>query len=296
MWVLAPSMGGCVSVRADAAAHDVSVSTASRARPTRRPGCSSELGRVDGSPPIAPMPWAAWLFVAVPAAAILLGFRAARASAPSIARARRPRACCGGRRVRRARERRSRSRRIAVAVGRATATRRAPSRSGPTRSTTVAARAGLGGRGRRRGERGDAGAAAAQPPSLTSAEVRLDLGVTAPRGRPPGVVAGILLDRRRRAPGDPRCRRTCARTRAGIACPSACTAPPPRRRDPSGDSPCRGVDRGRERAPAWSTAVLFGSRATNRSHAWRHPSSVRGKRSEGCAGDCRSQMPKSSAV
>jgi hypothetical protein len=40
------------------------------------------------------------------------------------------------------------------------------------------------------------------------------------------------------------------------------------------------------------TATWFGSCATNRSQAWRHPSSVLGKRSVGALGSCRSQMPK----
>jgi len=42
----------------------------------------------------------------------------------------------------------------------------------------------------------------------------------------------------------------------------------------------------------WGTATWFGSRAAKRIHAWRQPSSVRGKRSAAAAGACRSQMPK----
>ncbi len=85
MWVLTPSMGGCVSARVDDGAHDVlCLDRIPRARDPAT-WLLSELGRVDGSPPVAPMPWSAWLFVAVPTAAILLGFHRLGRWAPSLA-------------------------------------------------------------------------------------------------------------------------------------------------------------------------------------------------------------------
>lgn len=87
MWVLAPSMGGCVSARVDDGAHDVLCLDRIPRAPDPATWLLSELGRVDGSPPVAPMPWSAWLFVAVPAAAILLGFHRLGRWAPTVARA-----------------------------------------------------------------------------------------------------------------------------------------------------------------------------------------------------------------
>ena len=75
MWVLAPSMGGCVSLRADAAARDLVCLDRIPRGPDPATWLLAELGRV-GAPPTAPMPEVAWLFVAVPATAIVLGFRA----------------------------------------------------------------------------------------------------------------------------------------------------------------------------------------------------------------------------
>ncbi|HEX7247571.1 MAG TPA: hypothetical protein VF351_05660, partial [Actinomycetota bacterium] len=87
MWVLAPSMGGCVSVRVDDGAHDVLCLDRIPRASDPATWLLSELGRVDGSPPVAPMPWSAWLFVAVPTAAILLGFRRLGRWAPTLTRA-----------------------------------------------------------------------------------------------------------------------------------------------------------------------------------------------------------------
>jgi hypothetical protein len=68
-------MGGCVSVRVDAAARDlVCLERIPRATDPAT-WLLSELGRIDGPSPSAPMPVTAWLFVAVPASAIVLGFR-----------------------------------------------------------------------------------------------------------------------------------------------------------------------------------------------------------------------------
>jgi hypothetical protein len=75
MWVLAPSMGGCVSVRADAAARELVCLDRIPRGTDPATWLLSELGRVEGPSPTAPMPVTAWLFVAVPATAIVLGFR-----------------------------------------------------------------------------------------------------------------------------------------------------------------------------------------------------------------------------
>jgi hypothetical protein len=75
MWVLAPSMGGCVSVRADAAARDLICLDRIPRGTDPATWLLSELGRVGGAPPTAPMPVTAWLFVVVPVTAIVLGFR-----------------------------------------------------------------------------------------------------------------------------------------------------------------------------------------------------------------------------
>ena len=87
MWVIAPSLGGCVSLRVDEGAHDVLCLDRIPRAPDPATWLLSELGRVDGSPPVAPMPWEAWLFVAVPTAAILLGFHRLGRSAASFIRA-----------------------------------------------------------------------------------------------------------------------------------------------------------------------------------------------------------------
>lgn len=87
MWVLAPSMGACVSLRVEEGAHDVLCLDRIPRAPDPATWLLSELGRVDGSPPVAPMPWVAWLFVAVPAAAILLGLHRLGRSATSFVRA-----------------------------------------------------------------------------------------------------------------------------------------------------------------------------------------------------------------
>ena len=75
MWVLAPAMGGCVSVRADAAARDLVCLERIPRGTDPATWLLSELGRIEGPSPSAPMPVTAWLFVAVPATAIVLGFR-----------------------------------------------------------------------------------------------------------------------------------------------------------------------------------------------------------------------------
>jgi hypothetical protein len=87
MWVLAPSMGGCVSLRADEAAHDVICLDRIPRGPDPATWLLAELGRVEGSPSVAPMPQVAWLFVAVPAAALVVAFRRPGAAAPTRARA-----------------------------------------------------------------------------------------------------------------------------------------------------------------------------------------------------------------
>ena len=84
MWVLAPSMGGCVSVRADDAAHDVICLDRIPRGSDPATWLFSELGRVQGTPPTSPMPLVAWLFVAAPIAAIVIGFRRLGRTAASI--------------------------------------------------------------------------------------------------------------------------------------------------------------------------------------------------------------------
>jgi hypothetical protein len=87
MWVLAPSMGGCVVVRAGAAARDLICLDRIPRGPDPATWLLSELGGVDGPSPTAPMPVVAWLFLAVPAASIVLGFRGVGRTARSIPRA-----------------------------------------------------------------------------------------------------------------------------------------------------------------------------------------------------------------
>jgi hypothetical protein len=76
-----------VSSRVDDRAHDVICLDRIPRAPDPATWLLSELGRVDGSPPVAPMPPVAWLFVAVPTAAILLGMRRLGRSATSFVRA-----------------------------------------------------------------------------------------------------------------------------------------------------------------------------------------------------------------
>jgi hypothetical protein len=76
-----------VSVHVGGGAHDVLCLDRIPRAPDPATWLLSELGRVDGSPSVAPMPWSAWLFVAVPAAAILLGFHRLGRWAPTFARA-----------------------------------------------------------------------------------------------------------------------------------------------------------------------------------------------------------------
>ena len=87
MWVLAPAMGGCVSLRADAAAHDLVCLDRIPRGPDPATWLLSELGRVGGDPPTAPMPVTAWLFLAAPATAIVLGFRGLGRAGATIPRA-----------------------------------------------------------------------------------------------------------------------------------------------------------------------------------------------------------------
>ena len=56
MWVLAPSMGGCVSLRADGAARDVICLDRIPRGTDPATWLLSELGRVQGTPPTSPMP------------------------------------------------------------------------------------------------------------------------------------------------------------------------------------------------------------------------------------------------
>lgn len=87
MWVLAPSMGGCVSLRADRAARDLLCLDRIPRGADPATWLLSELGRVEGAPPTSPMPFVGLLFVAVPAAAIVIGFRGLGRTASSIPRA-----------------------------------------------------------------------------------------------------------------------------------------------------------------------------------------------------------------
>jgi hypothetical protein len=75
MWILAPSMGGCVSLRIDEAAHDVICLDRLPRGPDPATWLLTELGRAEGVPPTGRSPAVTWLFLAVPAAAIWLGFR-----------------------------------------------------------------------------------------------------------------------------------------------------------------------------------------------------------------------------
>lgn len=87
MWVLAPSMGGCVSLRADGAARDLLCLDRIPRGADPATWLLSELGRVEGAPPTSPMPIVGLLFVAVPAAAIVIGFRRLGRTASSIPQA-----------------------------------------------------------------------------------------------------------------------------------------------------------------------------------------------------------------
>lgn len=88
MWVLAPSMGGCVSLRIDAAARDVICLDRLPRGPDPATWLLTELGGVEGSPNTGPSPAVMWLFLAVPVVAIWLGFRGpGGARPPSIGEA-----------------------------------------------------------------------------------------------------------------------------------------------------------------------------------------------------------------
>ena len=80
--------------------------------------------------------------------------------------------------------------------------------------------------GRRRRDAGCALGSRGSAAEPDLGEVRLDLGEAAPGGRPPVVVARELLDRRRGRLRGPRCRRRSCRSRAGSAVPECvyCTA------------------------------------------------------------------------
>lgn len=75
VWVLAPAMGGCVTIRDDGAARDLVCLDRLPRGPDPAAWFLSELGRVEGESPTTPAPVAAWIFVFVPAAAIVLGVR-----------------------------------------------------------------------------------------------------------------------------------------------------------------------------------------------------------------------------
>lgn len=87
MWILATSMGSCVSLRVDAAAHDLLCLDRLPRGPDPASWLIGELGRVDGAPDTAPMPAVAWLFLVVPAAALVLGFKGSGRTAASLPRA-----------------------------------------------------------------------------------------------------------------------------------------------------------------------------------------------------------------
>ncbi len=271
MWVLAPSMGACDSVRVDGRSQDVLCLDRLPRGADPATWLLAELGRAGGSPPVAPMPPVARAFLVVPAAAVVLGV---------------PRA--GPRRMRRSAVAAAvigagagmtfatlvvvmSARGVACGSAPGAARRSARSRWGPIRC-------------RRRWQRwrgewwaapwwrspaGDGPWSAAEP---DLGEVRLDLGEPAPGGSPSGIVARIPLDGRLAAPGGPRCRRTCVRTRGGTWFPSGCTARRRYRRDPSrrrssawprppaGNRPVgrrrRGWARAREPQPGLSPAVV----------------------------------------
>jgi hypothetical protein len=75
VWILAPAMGGCVTIRDDGAARDLVCLDRLPRGPDPATWFLSELGRVAGTSPTTPAPAAAWIFVFVPAAAIVLGVR-----------------------------------------------------------------------------------------------------------------------------------------------------------------------------------------------------------------------------
>ena len=86
MWVLAPSMGACDSVRADGRSHDLLCLDRIPRGADPATWLLAELGRAGGSPPVAPMPAIARSFVLVPAAAVALVVRrAARQASASTA-------------------------------------------------------------------------------------------------------------------------------------------------------------------------------------------------------------------
>jgi hypothetical protein len=75
MWVLSPSMGACDTVRIDGRSQDVLCLDRIPRGDDPATWLLSELGREEGSSPVAPMPSIARLFVLVPASAIVLGVR-----------------------------------------------------------------------------------------------------------------------------------------------------------------------------------------------------------------------------
>jgi len=96
MWVLAPSMGGCVSLRIDPAAHDVICLDRLPRGPDPATWLLTELGRVEGVPSTEPSPAVTWLFLAVPVAAIWLGFRGPVGAIPPSVRVALARTAAGG--------------------------------------------------------------------------------------------------------------------------------------------------------------------------------------------------------
>jgi hypothetical protein len=75
MWILAPSMGGCVTTRVDGRSQDVLCLDRIPRGDDPATWLLSELGRIRASSEVAPMPAVARVFLLVPAAAIVLGLR-----------------------------------------------------------------------------------------------------------------------------------------------------------------------------------------------------------------------------
>lgn len=73
MWILSPSMGGCVTVRVGGRSHDVLCLDRIPRGDDPATWFLSELGRVRGSSEVAQMPSVARVFLLVPAAAVALG-------------------------------------------------------------------------------------------------------------------------------------------------------------------------------------------------------------------------------
>lgn len=83
MWILAPSMGACDSVRVDGRSQDLLCLDRLPRGADPATWLLAELGRAGGSPPVAPMPPVARAFLLVPAAAVVLGVRRAASHASS---------------------------------------------------------------------------------------------------------------------------------------------------------------------------------------------------------------------